>query len=116
MANTGSPAHDRDPYADRRAYPRVPLALPAFLQANSKRHSVQLVDLSAGGAKIICSASLAVGTAVTLDCGSFAYSAVVRWQNDGHVGLCFDSELDAREVSALADRSRALAALMKGRE
>jgi hypothetical protein len=32
------------------------------------------------------------------------------------VGLCFDSELDAREVSALADRSRALAALMKGRE
>jgi hypothetical protein len=115
MANIAPPAHDRDPYADRRAYPRVPLALPAFLQANAKRHSVQLVDLSAGGAKLICSASLAAGTPVMLDCGTFAYSAVVRWQNAGHLGLCFDSELDAREVSALADRSRALAALMKAR-
>jgi hypothetical protein len=40
---------------------------------------------------------------------------VVRWQNDGLVGLCFDSELDSREVSALIDRSVALSALMDSR-
>lgn len=102
-----------DAYADRRVYPRVPVALPAFLQANGERHSVQLVDLSAGGAKLDCAASLATGTAVILDCGILSLGAVVRWRNAGVIGVCFDSELDAREVSALTDRSEALAARMK---
>src|SRR3954451_15120325 len=105
-----------DPYADRRIYPRVPVALPAFLQADGERHSVQILDLSPGGAKLDCPASLSVGTAVVLDCGTLARAAVVRWQNAGVIGLCFDSELDAREASALIARSRAMAARMKTRE
>jgi hypothetical protein len=105
-----------DPFADRRVYPRVPVALPAFLQVNGVRHSVQIVDLSAGGAKLNCAARVDVGTAVILDCGTLGRSALVRWQNAGLLGICFDSELDAREVSALADRSNALDALMKSRE
>ena len=104
------------PYADRRAYPRVPVALPAFLQANGERHSVQIVDLSAGGAKLDCAHSLPTGTAVMLDCGSLARAAVVRWQTDGALGLCFESELDARELSALTDRSQALATRLQTRE
>src|SRR4029450_12964079 len=107
---------DCDPYADRRVYPRVPVALPAFLQADGVRHAVQLLDLSRGGAKLNCPASLSVGTAVTLDCGTLGRAGVIRWQNGGLLGLCFDSELDIREVSALIERSRALAAHMKTRE
>lgn len=107
---------ESDPYADRRVYPRVAVALPAFLHAGGERHSVHLLDVSAGGAKLNCPASLATGTAVTLDCGTLGLTAVVRWQNGGVLGLCFDTELDAREVSALADRSKALEALMKTRE
>ena len=106
---------DEDPFADRRAYPRVSVALPAFLQANGNRHSVQILDLSPGGAKLNCALRLAVGTAVTLDCGTLGRSAQVRWQNGELLGICFDSELDAREISALADRSTALGALMKAR-
>lgn len=105
-----------DPYADRRAYERVSVALPAFLQANGKRHQVHLLDVSAGGAKLNCAASLSVGTAVMLDCGTLACSAVVRWQNGEIMGVCFDSELDVREVSALAERSKALESRMKTRE
>jgi hypothetical protein len=105
-----------DPFADRRAYPRVPVALPAFLQANGERHSVQILDLSAGGAKLDCPATLAVGTAVTLDCGALARAAVVRWQNGAALGLCFERELDARDLSALANRSKALASRMQTRE
>jgi hypothetical protein len=105
-----------DPYADRRIYPRVALALPAFLQANEERHAVHLVDLSPGGAKLNCAVSIAVGTAVILDCGTLGRGAVVRWQNGGQLGLCFDGELDAREVSALINRSNALAARMEIRE
>lgn len=90
--------------------------MPAFLQANGERHSVRVVDLSAGGAKLDCPASLATGTAVILDCGTIGRSAVVRWQNAGLMGLCFDSELDERDVSALMERSQALAAWREARD
>ena len=110
-----APQYD-DAYADRRVYPRVPVALPASLQAGDERHSIQLLDVSPGGAKLKCQATVAVGTAVTLDCGSLARTAVVRWQNGGLMGLMFDSELDSRVVAALTERSRALEALMQTRE
>jgi hypothetical protein len=116
MASSVPSPENSDPFAERRAYPRVPMALPAFLQAGGERHSVQIVDLSAGGAKLDCPASLAVGTAVMLDCGALARSAVVRWQNGTALGLCFETELDARDLSSLADRSKALASRMQTRE
>ena len=116
MAST-LPAHQAaDPFADRRAYPRAAVALPAFLQAEGERHHVQILDLSAGGAKLNCSVSLPAGTAVKLDCGTFGRSAVTRWQNGEQLGICFDGELDAREVAALIDRSTALSARMNTRE
>ena len=107
---------DNTPYADRRVYPRVPVALPAFLQANGERHAVRILDLSPGGAKLDCPASLPTGTAVILDCGSLGRGAVVRWRSAGVLGVCFDSELDAREISALIERSNALAAWKETRE
>jgi len=81
MATPAPTPQDSAPYEDRRAFPRVPVAMPAFLQANGERHSVHLLDLSAGGA----------------------------------LGICFDSELDVREITALIARSVALDALMKTR-
>jgi hypothetical protein len=113
MASPVPTPQDRDPYADRRAYPRVPVALPAFLQAGGERYSVQILDLSPGGAKLDCPASLAVGTAVILDCGTLGRSAVIRWQNAGVMGVSFDAELDMREAAALIDRSNAMAARME---
>src|SRR5215213_8327214 len=113
MASPDPTPQDNDPYADRRAYPRVSIALPAFLQANGQRYSVLLLDLSPAGAKLNCPARLAAGTTVILDCGTLGRAAVVRWQNAGLLGLRFDSELDAREVSALIGRSTALTARMK---
>jgi hypothetical protein len=112
MAST-VPAPQDDPFADRRLYPRAEVALPAFLQADGERHSVHLLDVSAGGAKLNCAMRIATGAAVVLDCGTLARSAIVRWQNGDLLGLCFDSELGAREVSALINRSSALAARMK---
>ena len=114
-ASVGS-AQDRDAYADRRVHPRVTVALPAFLQANGERHSVQILDLSSGGAKLNCPASLPIGTAVVLDCGTLGRAASVRWQNGALTGLSFDIELEMREVSALIDRSSALGAWMKARK
>ena len=105
-----------DPYADRRTSPRVSVALPAFLQVNEARHAVHLLDVSAGGAKLNCPARIPAGTTVVLDCGTLGRAAVVRWQNGHLLGLCFEGELDAREVTALINRSTALAARMETRE
>lgn len=116
MASAVPSPQASDPFADRRAYPRVAIALPAFLQAKGVRQSVQLLDLSAGGAKLHCPVNLSTGTAAKLDCGTFSLSAVVRWQDGELLGLSFDSQLDAREVSALIDRSSALMARMKARD
>jgi PilZ domain len=116
MASSVPTPQDVDPYADRRAYPRVTVALPAFLQVKAERHSVQILDLSAGGAKLNCAANFPVGTAVTLDCGMLGRTAVIRWQNGDVLGLSFDSELDTRELAALAERSNALAARMEARD
>ena len=115
MASSVPAPEDNDPYADRRVYLRVAVALPAFLQANGERHSVQLLDLSPGGAKLDCALSLPIGTAVALDCGTLGRAAVVRWGGGGVLGLSFDSELDGRDVAALVERSRALEARMKAR-
>ena len=113
MASTAPTPQGADPYADRRVYPRVEVALPAFLQMEGARHAVHLVDLSPGGAKLKCPASLPSGTAVMLDCGTLRRSAVVHWQSEGVMGICFDSELDGRDVTALLARSSALATRMK---
>ena len=116
MASSVSSPHDLDPYANRRVYPRVPVALPAFLQAGRERHSVRILDLSPGGAKLDCSASLPTGMPVILDCGTLGRGAVVRWPSAGVMGVCFDSELDRREASALIERSNAMAARMDSRK
>lgn len=116
MASSVPSPQDRSFYEDRRVYPRVPVALAAFLQAGGERHAVQLLDLSPAGAKLDCPVNLSVGTAVSLDCGTLCRSAVIRWHSGGHIGLCFDSELDEREASALIERSKALEAWRKVRE
>src|SRR3954452_13764948 len=110
MASSVPTPPDDGPFADRRVYPRVEVALPAFLQADGERHAVRILDLSAGGAKLDCAVSLPTGTAVILDCGTLGRPAVVRWQTAGVLGLCFDSELDPRDVAALSERSKALTA------
>ena len=113
MASSVPNAQD---FADRRVYPRVEVALPAFLEVAGERHSVLLLDLSPGGAKVNFAANLPIGTSVNLDCGTLARPAVVRWQHGEFLGICFETELDAREVSALVDRSNALAAFRKARD
>ena len=90
--------------------------MPAFLEINGGRHSVQMLDLSAGGVKLSFPIPVPAGTAVTLDCGTFSRSAVARWHRDGQLGLSFGSELNGREMAALVDRSSALTARRKTRE
>ncbi|GAA4008704.1 hypothetical protein GCM10022280_01820 [Sphingomonas swuensis] len=108
------PSAAADPFADRRLHPRVAVALPAFLIVAGQRHSVQIVDLSAGGAKLRGELPPIAGTRVGLDFGSGPSEGSARWQDGPFVGLSFTTALSEREVAALADRSAALVARMRG--
>lgn len=116
MASSVPAKQGSDSFEDRRAFPRVSVALPAFLQAAGGRHAVQMLDLSAGGAKLNCAISLSSGTAVSLDCGTFERPAIVRWQDGRFLGLSFETELNDREMAALIERSNALSAWMGRRD
>lgn len=115
MASRIAEKRDESEFEERRAFPRVPVALPASLQIGNRRHSVHLLDVSAGGAKLKCTVDLLSGDRVNLDCGLLDRQAVVRWQDDGFVGVAFEDELDAKEVTALIARSCALDSRIKSR-
>jgi hypothetical protein len=103
-----------DPFADRRAAPRVSVALPGFMTVGGRRSSVQLIDVSAGGAKLACTCDgLTAGTVIDLDCGTLRRTATVRWAGGDAAGVSFDRDLDARETAALVERSSALEARMR---
>lgn len=116
MASSTPTPLDHSANEDRRVYPRVPVALPAFLQSDGIRHHVQLLDISAGGAKLDCPVDLPLGVSVFLDCGVVARAAVVRWKNAGVVGMRFERELGESELAALAGRSEALAVRMQSQK
>lgn len=104
-----------DPFADRRSHPRVRVAMPAFLGVGAARLKVQVVDLSAGGAKLHGSdLPPLTGRGVALDVGHGPQAATVRWQDGPFLGLAFDAALDPRDVAALAARSEALSRRMAG--
>jgi hypothetical protein len=98
-----------------RSHARVSVALPAFLVLSGRRYPVQIVDLSAGGAKLDCGLALvAAGAAVTLHWGGGSAAATVRWREERRAGIAFAAELDQRDVADLARRSQALGARMRG--
>lgn len=107
-------AAEPDPYADRRLHPRVSVAMPAFLVIGGRRYPVQIVDLSAGGAKIDCGTALVVaGAAVTLNWGGAGAQGEVRWREGREAGVKFAVEIDERDVADLARRGRALGARLR---
>ena len=102
-------------FENRRRYPRMEVALPAFVHVGDERYSVQIVDLSPGGAKVKIDVTLPVEAQITLSSGTLGRGAVVRWQTGAFMGLCFEIEMSEREMAAQVDRSKALGAWMKAR-
>lgn len=115
MARVLPEVADPDDVAFQRLHRRVAVALPAFLVLGGRRYSVQVIDLSAGGAKLDCgNALVAVGASVTLNWGGGTSLGTVRWRDGRLAGLAFAAEIEERDVLALARRSEALAARING--
>ena len=99
-----SKPHDRrNSNADRRAYPRITVDLPAHLSINGRSAPCRLVDVSAGGALIRTRRHLAVGDMVSVDlphCGP-TIGTVVRL-TPSHVAVSFRGLLVVSELRAPA--------------
>lgn len=77
-------------HADRRAFPRYAIDLPAYLSINGQSAPCKLVDVSAGGALLHTDRHVAVGDLVSVDlphCGP-AIGTVVRLTSS-HVAVSF---------------------------
>jgi hypothetical protein len=77
-------------HADRRAFPRYAIDLPAYLSINGQSAPCKLVDVSAGGALLHTDRHVAVGDLVSVDlphCGP-AIGTVVRL-TPSHVAVSF---------------------------
>ena len=91
------PHHNRqrlDAPADRRAFPRYTVDLPASLSINGQSAPCKLVDVSAGGALLRTDRKVAVGDMVSVDlphCGP-TIGTVVRL-TPSHVAVSFRSLL-----------------------
>ncbi len=87
-----SPQHRqrRETAADRRAFPRYSVDLPAHLSINGQSAPCKLVDVSAGGALLNTDRQVAVGDLVSVDlphCGP-TIGTVVRL-TPSHVAVSF---------------------------
>ncbi|HJT11065.1 MAG TPA: PilZ domain-containing protein [Dongiaceae bacterium] len=81
---------DRRPNADRRAFPRYAVDLPAHLSINGKSAPCHLVDVSASGALLRTDRRLGVGDRISVDlphCGP-TIGTVVRL-TPSHVAVSF---------------------------
>lgn len=100
-----SKPHDRrDPYADRRAFPRFSVDMPAHLSINGKTAPCRLIDVSAGGALIRTKRHVEVGDMVSVDlphCGP-TIGTVVRL-TPSHVAVSFRGLLVVSELGVAAD-------------
>lgn len=97
--------HDRrNAKADRRAYPRISVDMPAHLSVNGKSAPCRLVDVSAGGALLRTKRHLHLGDMVSVDlphCGP-TIGTVVRL-TPSHVAVSFRGLLVVSELGVQAD-------------
>jgi PilZ domain len=101
---SSQPRDRRDSRADRRAYPRISVDMPAHLSVNGKSAPCRLVDVSAGGALIRTKRHVSVGDMVSVDlphCGP-TIGTVVRLTSS-HVAVSFRGLLVVSELGVAAD-------------
>jgi uncharacterized protein (TIGR02266 family) len=91
---------------DKRSHARFPVSLEVTVTHAGEHHHGQSRDVSLGGMFVYTDAALPFGASVTVQLRlpalreDVAVEAVVRWHQDGGVGLSFKS-MRAREVWAL---------------
>lgn len=88
-----------------RCHPRLTTQMDAVMVIDGAEHEATVVDVSAGGARVVCEVEVANEATVTLrleqHSGKPTLSAIVRRCADGVLGLEFADEATKRRASAL---------------
>jgi hypothetical protein len=85
------------PHSDRRAFSRVPVQRPARLITAVGYRSVDLCNLSRGGARLLLDGPPALGTTALLRWDNYEVLCTVAWSSEMDCGVVFE-KLVAEEV------------------
>ena len=91
----------------RPRMPRIEAIAWATLREGANSYRLKTCDISQGGAKLECAVALPVQAAVVLSLvGLPPQPAVVRWVDDGHVGISFNRLIPLAELVAWLQQQR----------
>jgi hypothetical protein len=95
---------------DERAWPRIPVAVPASISVQNQEFTARLANIAPGGAMLETLAEPEMGARMVLRCGTIAAEAKVIWKEPGILGVSFVSPLCEGDVDEQIARAEALAA------
>jgi len=103
----GKASFPRATGADKRNFPRVPIALPVFLESAGTQLSARLANLSRSGALVESSATLPAGSHVLFNCGTIQSHGVIVWKSDQQCGIRFTSHIEEGRMVQQVERAQA---------
>ena len=95
-----------DGVGGRRSAPRAEMLLPVWITSLAASRTLDLVDVSATGAKLAGTDLPAVGSDLFLRVGPLDTLATVVWNRGSTCGVTFDRPADAVELHQLGDEAR----------
>lgn len=77
----------------RREHSRHTVQIKARIMENGQGHDCRIVNISAGGAKLLINHQTNQGAAVQLEIGSFGqFNCTIVWQHGSDLGVKFNSD------------------------
>jgi hypothetical protein len=93
---------------EKRASPRIDVALPVLLSTWEGQHRARVRNLSRGGALVEAETSFRAGCQVDFQCGTIETRGTVVWQDDNCFGVSFRFPVDDARVAQQVARSDAI--------
>jgi hypothetical protein len=91
---------------DRRRGDRLAVQRRAVLRTEDAAHEIELLDLTSGGCRFRCEASLALYSRVSIGIAAVGHSAAqLVWQADTIYGCAFERPLPDHAVTAAAPKN-----------
>ena len=108
MADHMASLQARQPGSDKRAAPRIAVALPVLIGTWEGQHRARLHNISRGGALVEAAAPVRAGSQVQFSCGTIETRGTVVWQDSECFGVSFRFPVDEARIAQQIARSEAL--------
>ena len=112
---TAGAAAPRPSAREKRAAPRIPVALPALIGTYDGQHSARIHNLSRGGALIEAAVPLRTGSQIRFNCGTIETHGTIVWNDSNCFGVKFRMPVEETRIAQQVARSEAAAKIHAAR-